>query len=94
MVEKLAIFYGSKICEIDGITYYTFPEIQSLSEKGVEETLKQNGFGYRAKYINKTAQELLQKGGRTWLDKLKIMNYEDAKQSLITLPGIGPKVFF
>lgn len=92
MVNKLGTLYGRKICELDGKEYYTFPEIETLAQIGVEDELKTNRFGYRAKYINKTAQTILANGGCEWLEKLKSMPYFQAKQNLMTLPGIGAKV--
>ncbi|KAF5274385.1 hypothetical protein FQA39_LY07265 [Lamprigera yunnana] len=92
MVEKLALFYGSKICELNGTTYYSFPKVENLAQPEVEEKLRTNGFGYRAKYIRKSAEEIVSYGGTEWLNKLKEMDYLDAKKNLITLTGIGPKV--
>lgn len=92
MVNKLARFYGKKICEIDGNEFYSFPDVEALAQKGVDEKLKENGFGYRSKYINKSAQIIMKNGGREWLAKLKTMSYFEAKQNLITLTGVGAKV--
>ncbi|XP_044745866.1 N-glycosylase/DNA lyase [Coccinella septempunctata] len=92
MVNKLAKFYGDKICEINGETYYSFPDVENLTQPGVEAKLRENGFGYRAKYITKSAEMIKEKGGEMWLEKLKGMDYEEAKESLMTLTGIGAKV--
>ncbi|CAH1976089.1 unnamed protein product [Acanthoscelides obtectus] len=92
MVEKLAKFYGEEICQLDGDTYYSFPKVKLLAGESVEQQLKNNGFGYRAKYISKSAQIIVQNGGEQWLDELKKMSYNDAKKSLMTLTGIGAKV--
>ena len=42
--------------------YFAIPVIltESLTEEGVEERLRELGFGYRAKYIQQSAQRLLQ----------------------------------
>ncbi|KAK5648424.1 hypothetical protein RI129_003316 [Pyrocoelia pectoralis] len=92
MVEKLATFYGLKICERNGITYYGFPKVEDLAAANVEENLRNNGFGYRAKYIAKAAQQIVKDGGDAWVEKLRSMNYLDAKKCLLNLTGIGPKV--
>lgn len=92
MVEKLAQFYGSEICTLDEITYYSFPNIEALAEKGVEEKLRKNGFGYRAKYISKSAQHILKEGGDKWIEELKKMDYVNAKTTLMQLTGVGAKV--
>lgn len=94
MVEKLAQFYGEKICDINGKSYYTFPYVNKLAEDEVEQQLRENGFGYRAKYINHSAAYIVNKGGQEWLDNLKLMTYEDSKKNLMSLMGIGAKVNF
>lgn len=54
MVDKLAEHYGKKInvtdC-VDGVNFYAFPKVEALAAEGVEEKLRELGFGYRAKYI-------------------------------------------
>lgn len=92
MVEKLALFYGEKICTIGEKDYYSFPTIEALAQNNVEQKLRDNGFGYRSKYIAKSAQYILENGGNKWIDSLKLMEYEDAKKTLMCLTGVGAKV--
>lgn len=75
-----------------GDGYYTFPDISKLSADKVEATLRTNGFGYRAKYIQKASQQIVQNGGLKWFEELQDMSYEEAHKNLLTLHGIGPKV--
>lgn len=91
LVEKLCKLYGPRLCEIDGIEYYGFPEISALatSEEG---DLRKAGFGYRAKFICGSAKLLESFGGLDWLQKLKTVPYSEAKCELMKLPGIGAKV--
>ncbi len=69
--------------------FYTFPKPESLSKASLNE-LRFCKLGYRAKNVVKTAK-LVQKG-RFDLETLKPMPYERAKEELLTLPGVGPKV--
>ncbi|XP_011506271.1 PREDICTED: N-glycosylase/DNA lyase isoform X2 [Ceratosolen solmsi marchali] len=95
MVEKLCKIFGTRICAIEDQEYYDFPTIEALSKPNVEFNLRKEGFGYRAGYISKSAQKLLSLGGKKWLLQLKKENgttYESAKESLMSLPGVGPKV--
>ena len=92
LVEKICINYGTKICDFEGVSYYNFPEMSSLSDAKVEGHLRQLSFGYRAKYIQKSAQEIVEKGGLEWFKKLTEMDYKEAHKELLTLTGIGPKV--
>ncbi|KAJ8681203.1 hypothetical protein QAD02_016990 [Eretmocerus hayati] len=95
MVEKLCTIFGEKICTVEGRVYHDFPTIQALAGANVEDILRKEGFGYRARYIAKSAQKLLTLGGKEWLLKLCKDSgaiYEDARENLMSLPGIGPKV--
>lgn len=92
LVNKLCINYGEKICEVEGQDFYAFPDLSSLAKEGVEENLRILGFGYRAKYIQKSAEEILAKGGLKWFQEVRDMSYEAAHAELISLTGIGPKV--
>ncbi|KAF9538120.1 8-oxoguanine glycosylase ogg1 [Mortierella hygrophila] len=74
-------------------TFYEFPTIAALAQDGVEETLRNLGFGYRAKYIATTARMIQEmEDGQAWLHGLRKLSYEDAHAGLLTLQGVGPKV--
>lgn len=95
MVEKLCLLFGQKICSVENNEYYNFPTIESLKENHVEHMLKEEKFGYRAKYIVNAAKQLSVLGGKDWLLSLQRENntsYHAAREQLMTLPGIGPKV--
>uniref|UniRef100_A0A8D8YWZ8 N-glycosylase/DNA lyase n=1 Tax=Cacopsylla melanoneura TaxID=428564 RepID=A0A8D8YWZ8_9HEMI len=78
--------------ESDGRKFYSFPTVQALAKPAVEAKLRELGFGYRAKFIQKSAEYIEQNGGEAWLETLRGMNYEQARQELQKLPGIGAKV--
>ncbi len=46
------------------VVYHPFPPPEALAKEGVEERLRELGFGYRAKYLARTAQMLCEKHGR------------------------------
>jgi N-glycosylase/DNA lyase len=87
---KYTLSQENKILEISSL--YSFPTIASLCEPGMEESLRAKGFGYRAKYISRTAGELYQRGGAEWLSTLNALEYADALEMLQQFPGIGRKV--
>merc|ERR1712200_68458 len=66
--------------------------IDNLAKPGVEEKLRDLGFGYRAKYIEESAKKILSLGGEDWLLSLRKLQYSEAKEALQQLSGIGPKV--
>lgn len=92
LVEKLCTNYGKKICTYEEVDYYTFPEISALQDKKVEAELRVASFGYRAKFIQKSAEQIVKKGGLDWFKELEQLNYKEAHQELLKLTGIGPKV--
>jgi len=92
MVEKLCVLYGNKIADVDGTIYYDFPPLVALTDPSVEKSLRDAGFGYRAKFINQSACKIMQMGGTEWLKLLQSLSYKEAKMELMKLPGIGAKV--
>ncbi|KAK2583535.1 hypothetical protein KPH14_009490 [Odynerus spinipes] len=95
MVEKLCVLFGKKICSIGEKDYFDFPMLESLLGQNVESILRKEGFGYRAAYVANTAKKLHELGGKQWLLNLHKSNntsYLEAKEQLLGLPGVGPKV--
>lgn len=70
MVEKLCIHYGPLLGHIGAQAFHDFPEPRALIGSNVEQKLRELGFGYRAKYIWKTAQMVNEKG-LDWLEGLR-----------------------
>eukprot|EP00891_Asterochloris_glomerata_P001075 jgi/Astpho2/1075/e_gw1.00017.36.1_t len=97
MVERLCQDYGTPLTHLSAassdLAFHAFPSIQQLSEAS-EDALRAQGFGYRAKFITSTVQQLLQKpqGGEQWLQGLRGVPYAEAVGELCSLCGVGPKV--
>lgn len=70
MVHNLCKHYGPLIGHLDGEPYHDFPTPEALADPKVEAHLKELGFGYRAKYIAKTAQIVAEEKGLKWLEEL------------------------
>jgi len=92
MVEKMCVEYGELVTEFESVKYYSFPNLENLSHPEVEAKLRELGFGYRAKYIQQSAAFILSKGGVPWLFSHRVLPYTEARQSLLQLAGVGPKV--
>lgn len=90
MIDSLCRRYGEYLAEVDGISYYRFPTVQSLRDAS-EEELSRLGFGYRARVVVRAARELYERG-EDWLYHLRRASYEEAHQALIALPGVGNKI--
>lgn len=84
MVHKLCINYGPLLGYLDDEPYHDFPEPDALAQDGVEATLRNLGFGYRAKYIHQTARMVAAKPSG-WLDSLR--NPESPAFGLKPSPG-------
>jgi len=83
-IESIAKDFGDEI-EFQGGVFHAFPEPGSLTNLKKLEGL---ALGYRAKYIheiNKVVDE-------EFLSKLSKANYAEAKEMLISLPGVGEKI--
>lgn len=90
------------------LAYHPFPPPTRLAMPDVEGRLRALGFGYRAKYLAKTAEMLCEKARQNLppdahddkvdaavygdLLRLRTLPYYDAREELLTLSGIGPKV--
>ncbi|KAJ2745949.1 8-oxoguanine glycosylase ogg1 [Coemansia sp. BCRC 34301] len=93
LVERLCGKYGQKIETTKG-AFYTFPTIQAIAQDlDIEQTMKELGFGYRARYYAKTVESLVQMGEPdAYLEKLRSEPAEVARSKLMKLSGVGPKV--
>ncbi len=88
MLNKLSEKFGEKTC-LDSQDIYTFPKPEKLAKARLQE-LQECGLGYRAKYVSETAR-MVHKNG-VHFERLKMTTYEKAKEELLKLPGVGPKV--
>lgn len=73
--------------------YYDFPAPEKLAAvEGLEGRLREMGFGYRAGYIARTSAMVVQEREAGWLEGLRKVPYKQAKEELVKLQGVGPKV--
>jgi N-glycosylase/DNA lyase len=70
MVHNLCLHYGSLIGHMGSEPYHDFPTPEALADPKVEQHLMKLGFGYRAKYIYKTAVVVAKEKGLPWLESL------------------------
>ena len=67
----------------------TFPKPQNISEAG-EEVLRHLGLGYRAPFLHRAAQFVFLNPKE--VGQIQNAPYPEAKERLMELPGVGPKV--
>ncbi|KAF2681987.1 hypothetical protein K458DRAFT_308396 [Lentithecium fluviatile CBS 122367] len=70
MVHNLCKHYGPLIGHLNDEAYHGFPTPEALADPKVEAHLMKLGFGYRAKYIAKTARMVAEEKGLAWLNDL------------------------
>jgi len=52
------------------------------------ELVKRSGCGFRARYLIEAEKRLSQR----WIESLRSKEYKDAKEELMTIPGVGAKI--
>lgn len=87
MLFSLCSRFGSPV-QFNGHRFYTFPSADLL-DKASEAELRALGLGYRARAIKAAAREIT--AGRLNLESLKKGSYQDARERLLQVYGIGPK---
>ncbi|MGF1484947.1 MAG: DNA-3-methyladenine glycosylase family protein [Opitutales bacterium] len=83
--EEVAAAFGPEIAA--GV--HALPDWSALAHVS-ENQLRACRLGYRARYIHETAQFLA--AAPTFLDELEKQPLEEARQQLLKLPGVGPKI--
>lgn len=90
-IDGLCRSYGEPYRAASGLDYYAFPEIEALAEASVDD-MKALGLGYRARYVQASARQLLTLGGADHLLSLRQEPYAVAKAALTHLTGVGEKI--
>lgn len=88
-VKMIRDRYGPPAKLSDGSTIHLFPKPERLASLS-EEDLGRTGVAYRAKYMIEAARRV--RDGELDFAKLQASDYERAKEELMELPGVGPKV--
>lgn len=110
MVQNLCTHYSPPLLTLphpfnptEILTYHAFPPPSVLAVSSVAQRLRSLGFGYRANFIQRTAQMLVEAHGtqlvsgsfessELWLKNLRHCSTLDARQELLRFVGVGRKV--
>jgi N-glycosylase/DNA lyase len=82
--------YGRKVCFPDGSSSFLFPDAEVLAKINPRELRSRTSMGYRAKPVVVVSRMIVK--GELDLGTLAKEPYENAMESLLALPGVGPKV--
>lgn len=88
IIERLSKAYGKKIVW-EGKEYYTFPLPDELKDVTVEE-FRRLGLGFRDIRLYETTKMIL--NNEVDLNKVEQMSTNEAREELLKLSGVGPKV--
>lgn len=88
-IENICYRYGEQMEDVQGEKYYAFPRPEALAVLG-DDDLKACNLGYRSKYVVRTAQSIA--SGEIDLEAVSRMAYQDARDELLKLFGVGEKV--
>ncbi|MDR1479067.1 MAG: hypothetical protein LBJ00_09000 [Planctomycetaceae bacterium] len=87
-IYKICSLFGERI-EFGGFEFYSFPSAAVIAELR-EPNLRQAGLGYRSEYLISAAGAVVE--GKIKLDELKMLATDEAREKLLQLRGVGPKV--
>ena len=87
-LEKISNKFGTKI-KFENSEFYLFPKAEKLANASIDE-IKNCGVGYRAKFIREAAKMTYLK--KIDFENLKKSNYEETKEKICMIPGVGNKV--
>lgn len=89
IIERISKEYGKKI-NFENKEYYTFPTPEELSKATVAD-LRNLGLGFRDTRVYETTR-LVHTGKINLEEMKKEKNIEKIEETLLALPGVGPKV--
>lgn len=105
MIDKLRLTYGEHLFTSSSPAYsfHAFPTVEALVTKCEDGRLRELGFGYRAPFIIKSAQQLQALGGAQYLEAIRDANASAMAQvdqpfdgsyqdQLMVFAGVGRKV--
>ena len=83
-------YYGQKVVFPDDSSSFLFPNAEVLAKLNPRALRSRTSMGYRAKPVVLVSRMVVD--GELELTKLTQQTYENAMNSLLELPGVGPKV--
>lgn len=89
IIERISKAYGKEI-KFEEKSYYTFPTVDELSKAEVSD-LRKLGLGFRDVRVYETTK-LIKEEKVNLLKLQKEKDFQKVRNTLLTLPGVGPKV--
>lgn len=89
-IELISESYGEPVGMYNGKEFFSFPRAEVLANVEEKELQENHKVGFRAKYIVNTSKMINER--EVDLDGLFNLSTSEAKEILMKLPGVGPKV--
>lgn len=89
IVKRISVQYGNYLGEINGEKYYSFPDVKTLGSI-TESDYREMKTGFRAPYLKDASDKLAD--GLLCEEMFRNMHEDEARNTLITVKGIGEKV--
>lgn len=92
MVKRMTDTFGDHVATLDSLKIHDFPPPERLVD--TEPQLREMGLGYRAKYISRTAEMMVERcqDKPDYLEGLRTQSFDTAKTEIMEFLGVGPKV--
>ncbi len=87
-LERISEKFGDKV-EFEGKEFFLFPKPERLAKASMSQIMS-CGVGYRARFIKEAANKTAL--GKIDWDYLKKCSYQEAKDEVCLIPGVGNKV--
>lgn len=87
-VDAISKKYGTSVT-FENKEYYLFPTVEQLANADIDNLLA-CGVGFRARYIKRTVEKILDE--KNYIEYLEKTSTAEAKEKLLQLDGVGPKV--
>jgi N-glycosylase/DNA lyase len=88
-IALLSETFGRPIYRDANPVFYSFPSAEKLADSALCD-ISRCSLGYRAPYLCQTARDIAADPG--WVDRIYALGYGPARQELMRLMGVGPKV--
>ena len=89
--QALSAGHGELICEEDGACYYAFPTVEALVGADEAALASAGSLGFRGRNVKSVAGQIVDRGD-SWLRSLREVSYEQARDELVRIRGVGAKI--
>lgn len=90
-IEEMCRRYGDPIATVDGRDYYSFPSAERLLREGPGALAGPCGLCFRGRKLCSAAEHIMDRPAG-WAASLRSASYDDAREELLRIEGIGPKI--